>query len=173
MGDSGGHVCAARAQMSVRLPGAYFLGTDGVADDDQCLTDAGPENLNGMVVTFIDVDPRTSTDPAIADEIKSYLKAYPKPSDVSIHTFAAFDSARILIDAIGRAVQLDNGHLPTRRDVIAQLAQTHGFKGVTGTYTFDGSGDATSPMMAIHQVSNGKWGYLETIDVTAHASSEW
>ena len=169
VGDSTGHVCAALAQMRVRLPGAYFLGTDGIAEDKTCLNDAGGTNIDGMVATYVDVDPRTSTDPAVNNEVKAYLKAYPSPSDVSIYTFAALDCARLLIDAIRRAIVLNHGNLPTRMDVIAQLAATQGFKGLTGIYSFDGNGDALSPMMSIHQVKDGKWGYLEKIDVSAHS----
>jgi branched-chain amino acid transport system substrate-binding protein len=165
VGDSSGHICAALAQMTVRLPGAYFLGTDGIAGDDRCLEDAGAANVDGIVATFVDVDSRKSTDPAVT----AYLRAYPKPSDISIYTFAAIDCARLLIDAIKRAIVIDHGSLPTRADVVAQLAATQGFKGVTGTYSFTENGDALSPMMSIHQVKNGKWGYLEQIDVSTHS----
>jgi branched-chain amino acid transport system substrate-binding protein len=159
-------VCLARAQMGSLLPGAVFLGTDEVTGAMQCITDAGGSNADGMLSTFIDVDPTFSTDGAVRKVVAAYRKAYPKASDVSIYTFAAYDCTRILIAAIAQAIQTNHGDFPSRSQVVAAVAHLQGVKGVTGTYTFDANGDAISPLMSIYQVRNRHWVYLQQIDVS-------
>jgi branched-chain amino acid transport system substrate-binding protein len=156
-------VCEARAQMTLALfPGrSYFLATDG-ATYDACIGQA-KGNARDMYSTFSDVDPRYSTDQRVLKGIAGYLKAYPKSSDVGIYTFAAFDCARILIAAIGRAIEADQGGFPSRDQVVAALKQTN-FEGVTGTFAFDSNGDAISPLMSVLKVDLGQWAYLTKID---------
>jgi branched-chain amino acid transport system substrate-binding protein len=168
VGDSGGGpICAVATQMKKILPGARFLVTDGIEGDGQCTRDAGGANLEDTVGTFSDVDPRNSTDQPIKTLVDRYVKAYPKPSDVSIYTFASYDCARILIDAIQRAIEANGGSRPTRMQVVVALAATKDFMGVTGTYSFDANGDALSPLMSIYQFHGGQWSAGEKIDVSA------
>jgi branched-chain amino acid transport system substrate-binding protein len=157
VGDAPDRACVARAEMSKLLPGAAFLSTDGVTRDPQCVDDA--VDTTGMFSTFVDVTPMDNGDPNVA----AYLKAYPKASDVTIYTFAAYDCARILIAAIAAAIAANHGIFPTRAQVLDEVANTNDFKGVTGTYSFDANGDATSPLMAIWTVQNGRWVYLQQI----------
>ncbi|HYY46327.1 MAG TPA: branched-chain amino acid ABC transporter substrate-binding protein, partial [Candidatus Angelobacter sp.] len=166
VGDSSDKVCLARAQMTISLPGAVFLGTDGVTGTSECLTDAGGNNADGMLSTYIDVDATATKDAKTRMIVDAYRKAYPKALDISIYTFAAYDCARILIAAIAQAIKANHGGFPTRLQVVTAVAQMRGFKGVTGTYSFDANGDAISPLMSIWQVRNGKWVYLQKIDVS-------
>jgi branched-chain amino acid transport system substrate-binding protein len=170
------HVCAARAQMaSGPLGGAYFLATDAalnrsgystqITDNDPCIKDA-VKNSEGMLTTFADVDPAYSTDAESIQAVAAYRKAYPNYKDISIYTFAAFDCARILIDAIDRAMRGNQGNLPTRAQVVAAVAQAH-FQGVTGAFSFDAHGDAVSPLMSVYKVQNGHWVYVKPIDASA------
>jgi len=150
VGDSvDGPICAAAAQMKLIMPGNRFLGTDGFTGDPQCMSDAA-DNAEVIIGTLSDVDPRGTTDPAIKKLVAAYENVYPKASDVSIYTFAAYDCARILIDAIGRAIRKNGGTRPTRAQVVAAIAETNNFIGVTGTYSFDNNGDALSPLSLIH-----------------------
>lgn len=158
------HDCRARAQMERLLPGAYFLTWDGIdQDNENCFPDAGADTSR-MFGTFSDVDPRH--DPQLSKDAAAYLTAYPKAADVSIYTFAAYDCARMMIAAIARAVRDNHGAIPSRPQVVTALAATQGFKGVTGTFSFDANGDAVSPLMSIYQVQNGKWTYLERIEAS-------
>jgi branched-chain amino acid transport system substrate-binding protein len=162
--------CNAAAQTRALVPGALFLATDGVAPRPECIDQAGSDNAEGILATVPDVDPRVNPDPTIKPTVDAYLKAHPKASDVSGYAFAAYDCARIMIDAIARAIETNHGAFPSRPQVVAALAETADFKGITGTYSFDSKGDALSPLMAIWKVENGKWVYKEKIDASASTS---
>jgi branched-chain amino acid transport system substrate-binding protein len=163
--------CKAASQTKVLVPGALFLATDGVAPSPKCIAQAGLD-AEGILATVPDVDPSVNPDPTIKPTVDAYLKAYPKASDISGsgYTFAAYDCARIMIDAIKRAIEKNHGSFPKRQDVVAALAETTDFKGVTGTYSFDSNGDALSPLMAIWRIENGQWVYKGKIDVAANPS---
>ena len=159
-------ICTVRAQMNQLMPDAYFLATDSVMDHPtQCAADA--VNPVRMLTTYGDVDPTSSPDTSVKTHVDEYLKAHPKASDAFGFTFAAYDCARILIEAIARAIQGNHGAIPTRAQVVAAVAQTREFKGVTGTYSFDANGDAQFPMMSIMEIRDGKWAYLHKIDASA------
>ena len=161
----GPEVCAARAQMT---DDAMFLGTDGISTQPDCISQAVRRG-ESMLATKPDVDITYSTDSAAIKAVESFHKAYPH-SEITEYTFAAYDCAQILIAAIQRAVELNGGGIPNRRQVLDQVAQIH-YTGVTGTYSFDKYGDAVSPLMSIYQVVNGQWKYLSKIDATATESS--
>jgi ABC-type branched-subunit amino acid transport system substrate-binding protein len=170
-GDPDDHVCAAAAQAKSMIPeGVYFLGTDPLADGTSCLPDA-VDNANGMVATLADVDITQSSDPGAKAVVGAYQKEFPNtPIGFNTYIGAAYDCARLLIDAISRAIQANAGTFPTRAQVLDAVAHTQGFNGVTGTYSFDANGDAISPMMSIYKVENGKWVYVEKIDASANPS---
>jgi branched-chain amino acid transport system substrate-binding protein len=160
-GDNG--ICAARAQMTGIFPKfPLFLGYDGIVGD-QCIKDAAG-NSGGILVATSDVEPTQSSDAALIKAVADFRKAFPKITDIQTYVFAAYDSARILIDAISRAVQANGGGKPTRLEVVAAVSQTH-FGGATGSYSFDSHGDALSPMMSIYTVDNGQWVLLNKIDI--------
>ena len=150
------NACLVAAQMGTLMPGAILLGIDGMALDDPCIADAGPTPPT-FYATYPDVNPTTSTDPKVKQRVGAYLAAYPKPSDVDLYTFAAYDCARILIDAIKRAITVNGGQVPSRAQVLTALAATNGFVGVTGAYSFDKNGDALSPLMSMYQLQGGRW----------------
>ena len=167
VGDSNqGAFCGARAQLKSYLPDAFFWGTDGVALDPQCISDAGANNAEGTLATMSDVDPTVSGDAVVNQVVNAYRRAHPQASDVSIYTFAAYDCTRILIAAIDQAIKDNHGSFPSRRQVVAAIAGLKQFQGLTGLYSFDANGDATSPLMSIYQVHDGRWVYVEKIDVS-------
>jgi len=165
------HACAAAAQATSAYPGVYFLATDAAVGDSTCLDDAHA-SANGIVATFDAVDVTQSKDPEAMAVVKAYRDANPKIKDIGFNSyvFAAYDCARLLLDAISRALQQTGGSLPTRLQVLTAVAQTQGFKGVTGTYSFDSNGDATSPLMSIYRVQDGQWQYVGPIDARASGS---
>ena len=165
VGSGSDNVCSLRAQMNRLLPDAYFLGADAVMSDggSQCIKDA--VNPVRMFVTYPDFDPSHSDDPSAKTRVAAFRKAYPKAT--AFYTFAAYDCARILIEAIARAIQGNHGAIPTRAQVVAAVAQTNEFKGVTGTYSFDANGDAQNPPMSIFEARDANWVYLHKIDASA------
>ncbi len=152
-------VCTARAQMD---RGMWFLGTDEFTTDRDCIKNA-LGNAADMYGTFSADDPDYSSNPEARKVVAVYRKAYPNIA-INEYTFAAYDCARILIDAIERAVAINHGAFPTRAQVLAAVANTAQFPGLTGTYSFDPNGDAISPMMSIYRVENGQWVYKQKID---------
>ena len=157
----GADICAARAQM---WDDGVVLGTDGFADDTDCLEQAG-SNISSIFATKPDVDITVSSDPDAIKAVQAFRKAYPD-SKIPNYTFAVYDCARILIAALEEAVHAAHGNLPNRRQVLDAVAQIQ-FQGVTGTYEFDANGDAKAPLMEMFSVENGKWVNKGKIDATA------
>jgi branched-chain amino acid transport system substrate-binding protein len=155
----GVNVCAARAQMS---QGVWFLGTDNFTERPECVTKA-LTNAADMYGTYGAADPDYVSNPEARKVVAAYRKAYPDVP-VNEYTFAAYDCALILINAIQRVVTANHGAFPTRAQVLAAVANTTQFPGLTGTYSFDSNGDAISPMMSIYRVENGQWIYKQKID---------
>ncbi|HSS60205.1 MAG TPA: branched-chain amino acid ABC transporter substrate-binding protein [Candidatus Limnocylindrales bacterium] len=153
-GDYNG--CLIAAQMNTLLPDAILLGIDGIALSDACIKDAGPTPPK-FFAAYPDVDPRTSSDPSVKPKVDAYVKAHPKPSDYTVYTFAAYDCARIMIDAIRRAIRNNGGQVPSRAQVVTALAATHDFVGLTGKFSFDANGDAVTPLMSMYQLRDGGW----------------
>jgi branched-chain amino acid transport system substrate-binding protein len=156
----GANVCAARAQMTT--PGVWFLGTDSFTGNPDCVKNASI-NAADMYGTYGADNPDYSSNPEAKKVLADYRKAYPN-IPIGEYTFAAYDCARILIDAIQRVVTAKHGAFPTRAQVLEAVAQTTQFAGLTGTYSFDPNGDAISPMMSIYRVENGQWVYEQKID---------
>lgn len=162
-------VCAARAQMKrIFTDSVYFISNDGLTGDTDCIADAG-DNSEGMLGTLSDVDPTFGTDATVSKFVSAYQRAYPKIKTIPGSVFAAYDCARILIAAITRAVEADGGSFPTRAQVRDELARTK-FDGVTGSYSFNGAGDATSPLMSLWEVKKGKWVFRQQLDASAVGS---
>jgi branched-chain amino acid transport system substrate-binding protein len=150
--------CIARGQMAGLFnPDIYYLGPDGIGDA-QCLKDSGSMATGNMFATQGVSD--ATQNPAAASIVAAYEAAYPGSSNVGAYTFAGYDCAAILIDAIGRAIDANGGNSPTRAQVITALAATANFKGLTGTYSFDANGDPTHPTLQLQQVKSGAWTFV-------------
>jgi len=162
--------CVARAQSQGIFPAdSYYFGPDYVSGrdygitDPQCLTDAGAMANNHMYATQIVGDANLIA--TAASTIVAYERAHPDPADTNRFTFAAYDAAAILIDAIRRAIDANGGRMPTRQQVIDQLARTSNYAGLTGTYTFNAAGDPTTPTLQILQNQGGAWTPIKNITV--------
>ena len=157
--------CVARAQsQGIFDSSSYYLGAgnlqevgdsnDGMADDE-CFGDAGSMANDRMYATVgVGAAQLNSSAQSV---IAAYKAAHPDPSLTNVGTFAGYDSAMILIDAIGRAIDADGGRMPTRKQVLEQVAQTKNFHGLTGTFTFDRAGDPMAPTFQIVQARNAAW----------------
>lgn len=162
------HACDAAAQMAEVMPDAYFLTMDGITLDSTCLTLFGGAATR-VFATQSAVYPGHSTDAGVRKTVDTFLRTHPiKFEDpASVYTFAAYDAAKILIEAIKRAIDKNNGHFPGRDKVVAALMQGPDYVGLTGTYSFDANGDAIHPMMSIYTVDSGQWKFLQVLDVGA------
>lgn len=162
-GDSD-RICVAASQMSADL---YFLGTDSIIYGSQCIGEA-LSRTGSMLATYPDVDITKSQDPKAMNVVRQFHQSYPNAT-ISEYTFAAYDCAMIVIDAIERAIEANGGRLPNRRQVLDAVTRSQ-FTGVTGTYSFDTDGDAIFPLMSVYKVVSEKWTYLSKIDGSASSS---
>jgi branched-chain amino acid transport system substrate-binding protein len=146
-------VCRLRAEMASIFPrGSYLLGDDGFAGPG-CIEEAGPGADDHLLAMVSDSQP--PPDRAIYKEFHAH-GIPPVP-----YAFAAYDCARIVIDAIGRAVHAAGGKVPTRKQVLEAVAATQDFAGATGSYTFAPSGDAELPAVSVYHVEDGKWTFWQ------------
>jgi branched-chain amino acid transport system substrate-binding protein len=78
-----------------------------------------------------------------------YKKEYSQ--DVGAYSAQAYDAAKIIIAALGRAIDDAGGNMPSRDQVTAQVAKTQGYKGVIGTTSFDANGDTTLKIITVYK----------------------
>ena len=164
VGDVDGGICDIRTQM--RSDFKYLFLTDGATGDDGCLKSAG--SVPATFGTFGAVDPTQSSDPAAVNAVKAFRAAYSKIGN-ELYAFAAYDCARILITAIERAIDAKGGGVPTRLEVLQQVAKGQFPGGATGDYSFLPSGDAVSPTMSIWGVKDNHWSYMGKFEASAAA----
>jgi ABC-type branched-subunit amino acid transport system substrate-binding protein len=55
--------------------------------------------------------------------------------------------------------------MPTRQQVVDQMARTINYRGLTGVYTFDANGDPTTPTLRILQYKRGAWTPIKNITI--------
>jgi branched-chain amino acid transport system substrate-binding protein len=162
---SASYGCIPRAQsQGIFDPSSYYLGPDGIGDG-QCIKDSGPTMGNDHMYASQGVADANSN-PSAAATISKYKAEHPNPTDTAAYTFAGYDCAAILIDAIGRAIDANGGNLPSRQQVIDALAKTSNFQGLTGTYSLNAAGDPTTPALQIQQYKSGAWTTVKNIAVS-------
>src|SRR5205823_12452102 len=149
--------CIPRAQSKGILDVPY-LGPDGIGDS-QCVKDAGDQATDKMYFTNAAAD--ASQDASNKDLIDAFKKAFPGKDDIGAYTFPALDCAKIVIDAIGRAIDAAGGNMPTRKQVLQAVQKTDKLKLATGTYSFDKNGDPTSATMAFYQLKGTDWAFVK------------
>jgi branched-chain amino acid transport system substrate-binding protein len=145
--------CRVRHDMTgVFPPDAYFISGDGVVDA-LCISDAGVMAANDHLVATI-----SAKEPAT---VPAALRGLSRGHFYDAYNFAAYDCAKILIAAIDRAIQDNGGKIPTREQVLKAVAATSDFKGITGTFSFNASGDAAEPSVSFYYVRNGNWTFWQ------------
>jgi branched-chain amino acid transport system substrate-binding protein len=153
-----------RSQMKGILDVPY-LGADGISNA-QFLTDAGA-NADGTTYSVAAVN--ADKLPSAAQFLTDFKKAYPKADDYGAYTANAYDAAKIEIQAIGAAIKANNGNVPTRQQVIDQIAKVD-YNGVIGHTTFDANGDTTNRIISFYTITGGKAVFSDQITFTGSAS---
>jgi branched-chain amino acid transport system substrate-binding protein len=144
-----------------------FLGPDGMDSSDFAkitgkagvgsyyTTTAGPATVFPEAKKFI------------ADH-KAKFKKDPEP-----YATEAYDSAAVILKAVEKAINANNGNKPTREQVAKAVRATKGHKGLTGTITFDEKGDRAKAgyfVLVVGSDDPGKWAQnklIKTLEVTA------
>jgi len=160
--------CGIRAAMKSVFPpgeGTPFLGGDGIAQDPTCTASAG-ENSAGIFATVPIVD--ATSRPAAAGTIHDFKASFGSASAFGLYTMVAYDATAVLYAALDRAIRNAGGHLPARAKVTAELAQTSGLAGATGTLGFDAGGDTTNRIVTIYEAvgadPRAPWKQVDTVD---------
>jgi branched-chain amino acid transport system substrate-binding protein len=148
--------CLARAQ-SKGIADVYYLGPEGIGTTD-CIKDAGDQASDKMYFTRA-ADP--VADAANKELVDGFTKSFSKKDDLNDYTFPAYDCAKILLDAIGRAIDVAGGNMPTRRQVLDAVQKTDKLKLSAGTYSFDRNGDPTSATIAVYQSKGASWTFVK------------
>ncbi|TAN33205.1 hypothetical protein EPN29_06590 [bacterium] len=162
---SASYGCIPRQESQGIFPAdSYYLGPDGIGDG-QCITDSGAMANDHMYASQGVADANSNT--SAASTIAAYKAAHPASADTAAYTFAGYDCAAILIDAIKRAIEANGGNMPTRQQVIDQMAKTTNFQGLTGTYTLNTVGDPTSPALQIQEYKGSAWTTVKNIAVSS------
>lgn len=127
---------------------ATLLGADGW-DDSQLYELGGDAILGGYFSNHYSIEQENP-------ESKAFVEAYRQEygSDPSALAALGYDAANLLLDAIQRVI--DSGGDPTDPQQIRDaLEQTQGFKGVTGTITFDENHNPVKDAVVLQTTEDG------------------
>jgi branched-chain amino acid transport system substrate-binding protein len=164
-GTDSNNACVVRNQMKGIFPDAApFLGGDGIVTG-QCLKDAADKAV-GMYGTVATVAAEKVS--GAQSTISAFKQAYPNSSDYGAYTMPAYDCAKILVAAIDKAIKANNGNMPSRSQVLTQMANVD-YTGVLGHTSFDQNGDTTNKVITIYTVKNTTTGW--EVDSTVNVSS--
>jgi len=170
-GTSSNHACALRSQMTQVFGAdspAPLLGSDGIALDPACVSDAGATaTAIYATVPAVDAAQLYTARPVIA----AFRAKFGRPEDLGPQTMAAYDATGIVYDALDRAIKAAGGKIPARDSVVAELAATTAFTGATGVIGFDRAGDNTLRQLSIYRPAGtdpeADWTWVATIDYSA------
>ena len=147
-----------RKQMSdAGLGDVTYIGGDGISDAE-FLKVAG-STANGTYFTV--AAPETSKLPTARTFIAAYRKRW--KSDVGPYSANAYAATKIELAAIDKALAASNGGLPSRADVLKNVAATTGYATPIGSVGFDKNGDTTSGILSVYAVRDGKTAFVEQI----------
>ena len=146
-------------QVSNGLGTLPMLGADGLAGGD--FLQAAGAAADGAYYTL--AAPDVTRLPGAARFLQSYrarFKADPGP--YSANGYAA---AKIIIAAISKALVAGNGVVPTRAQVLKNVAETKDFPTPVGALGFDKNGDTTAPILSLYEITGGKPEFINQIDL--------
>jgi branched-chain amino acid transport system substrate-binding protein len=138
-----------RRQMRAALPGAAFMGTSSLSDDQ--FARAAGSNASDSYFTLVGAYPSKLN--GTRKFIQDYRAEYGQ--EASPYAAQAFEAAGILIDAIGRAIDSAGGNAPIREQVVQQLAQTRDYPGILGKTSFTPEGDTTLKIVTVYKWISG------------------
>ena len=136
-----------------------FLGGDGISDDE--FEKQAGDAANGAYMTT------AAPDASKLPSAKTFVDAYKArfKSDVGPYSANAYAAAKIEIAAIEKAVNDNGGKMPTRADVLKNVAATKDFDSPIGKIGFDANGDTTAPILSLFKVQGGKRVTIDQITV--------
>jgi branched-chain amino acid transport system substrate-binding protein len=139
------------------LGSVAFMGGDGIPD---IATVAGAR-ADGTYYTV--AAPNAERLPSAQAFLKAYESAYHQP--VGPYSANAYAAAQVAIAAISKAIEANAGKLPTRAQVLAQVAATNQLPTPIGKITFDAAGDVKDPVLSLYTIKNGAPVFISQIDL--------
>lgn len=149
-----------------------FLSDDGFDSPDAAKI-AGDALVQGGGTFYSTVSGPASVYPGTAKFIADFKAKF--GSDPQPFAAQGYDSMGICLKAIETAAKAKNGEMPTRAEVTQAIRALQGYKGITGTFTFNKIGDPVSAQYFIIQVVSpdpAKWAentVVETLDIAPPA----
>lgn len=141
----------ARQAKAANIPGTMFVGGDGW-DSEELLKDAGEEMEGAYFTNHYAPDVPWPNSKIFVEKFKQRYKH--DPSSLSAQ---AYDSAKMLADAIGRAKG------DTREAIRDAIQDTKNFQGATGTISIDANRNADKPLVVV-QIKGRKFTYFATVN---------
>jgi branched-chain amino acid transport system substrate-binding protein len=93
--------------------------------------------------------------------ITAYKKAY--NTDIGAYSANAYAAAMIEIAAIEKALKSNGGKMPTRAEVLKNIAATKNFETPIGKIGFDANGDTTAGILSLYKITNGKAEFVDQV----------
>jgi branched-chain amino acid transport system substrate-binding protein len=149
-----------RRQMAdVGMSATPYMGGDGIGDTE-FIKQAGAMSAN----TYYSF---AAPDVAKLPSAKAFVEAYKArfKDDVGPYSANAYAAALIEIAAIEKAIKDNGGKMPTRADVLKNVAATSDFPTPIGKVGFDANGDTTNPILTLKRITAA--GKVETVDQLA------
>ena len=134
-----------RREMAARMPQVPLIGTDRLANS-QFAKSAGT-SARGCYYTVVGPYPPRIHEAASVS--RGYRQAY--GGDITPASLTAFDATNLLIDAVRRAIDDAGGKLPSRLDVLREVAKTKNYAGAMGVMSFDSRGDTSLKLVTAYQ----------------------
>jgi branched-chain amino acid transport system substrate-binding protein len=147
-----------RKQMAdVGLKDVAYFGGDGISDDTFLQTAGSMANGAYYTVAAPDVTKLPSA--------QAFLAQYKKRwnSDVGPYSGNAYAVAQIEVAAVEKAISAGGGKLPTRAEVLKNVAATKGFPTPIGLVGFDKNGDTTAGILSVYKIVDGKAKFLDQV----------
>jgi branched-chain amino acid transport system substrate-binding protein len=136
-----------------------FMGGDGISDAE-FLSSAGSA-ANGAYYTV--AAPEASKLPSAKAFVAEYQKKY--GTAVGPYSANAYTIVAIEIAAIEKAITADKNAMPTRAEVLANVAATKNFASPIGVVGFDADGDTTNPILSFYKIVNGKAQFVDQLSL--------
>ncbi len=134
-----------RREMAGRMPQVPLIGSDRLASSQ--FAKAAGAAARGSFYTVV------GPYPAVLRGAQAFMHDYKTAyaHDVGAFGLPAYDATRLLIAAIGRAIDDAGGAMPTRAQVLNQVSGIRDYRGAMGAMSFDGRGDTNLKLLTAYQ----------------------
>ncbi|MEA2663345.1 MAG: branched-chain amino acid transport system substrate-binding protein [Candidatus Eremiobacteraeota bacterium] len=150
-----------RKQMSdVGMKDIKFFGGDGISDEE-FVKETG-DMANGAYYTV--AAPETSklaTAKAFNAAFAKKFKTNPGPYSAN-----AYAATQIIVAAVVKASKANGGKVPTRAEVVKNVAATTNFDTPIGKVGFDKNGDTTAPILSLYEIKGGKPNFVQQVQIS-------